>query len=476
MDSFEDSEDFEVEELAQNFKSAVDNGTPIFFENLDMQDIIGFLLENDDLHYAKKGVEYALQTYPQDPYNHLLHSKLLTLQNKFDDAERILQYVEDNFAPIPELYIEKVLLAHIRNKEINSIELLQKSLEIAEDIPETHLLLVHEHLLQRQLQEAVTHAIRAIQLDKYAAEDLKSVLIDFPNLQQADCQLLVSFFKSLTEELPLCSSLWSALGLAYINANDFLQATEAFHFQLSIDDEDVLAYVNLAESYYGQKEYTQALEYFKIANQKCNILQFNIQIGKCHYHLHEYEKALESFLMARDEDPIYAAYVTSDIIRVFKAQGKFDEARAYLKNHLQKNPQDLIAMEELIGLLNPEKDAEAIKELCYTAINNMDSDLYQFFDFFVSYCYFNDCPDLGIELCENYYDDPSLAESINYHLALLYIKKGQLEKCLDFLNQAVIINHERLFQDFLEFDNDLRNIPEIALIEERFGGKYTFEQ
>lgn len=468
MEPFEENDIQEIEELAQKFKEAVDNGQPAYFDNTDIQDVIGFFLDTSDMFYCEKALTYALQNFPKDPYIRLLRSKYYSFQSKFVEAERELDYVEQNFEPIPELYIEKVILAHICNKDINAIELLQKSLSLDKDIPETHLLLTHEYLMQNNKDQAVKHAIRAIQLDSYAAEDIKNLFVDFADTGEPQRRLLVDFFKVMTEEMPLSGSLWSGLGLAYVGIGDFANAIDAFQLQLSVDNNDVFAYVNIAESYYGMEDYEHAIEYFELANKSSDVLQFNVQLGRCYFKLKDYDKAMRYFMTARDEDPVYATYVTPDIVKVFKIQGRFDEARAFLRDHLQKVPQDFIAIEELIDVLNPDHDDEEIKELCYTAINLMDNNLYPFFDFIVQYCCYNNYPDLGIELCENYLDDPSLAQSIHYFLAMLLIRKGQIEQGCEHLELALLTDNQRLNVDFLDVNPDLKNIPEVAHLIARY--------
>ena len=449
MDQFDDMDNLEMEELAQRFKSAVDHGQTFYFENTDIQDVIGYFLETGDLKYCEKAITYAMQTYPQDPYIRLLRSKYFSLQQKFVDAERELDYVEGHFAPIPELYIEKVILAHLCNRDVNAIELLKKSLALNEDIPETHLLLMHEYLLRDNRKKAVDHAIRAIQLDQYAADDIKNIFVDFAELQDPK------------EELPLFGSLWSGLGLAYIGTGDYASAIDAFQLQLSVNPDESLAYVNIAESYFGMRDYERAIEYFNLANEHCQMLQFSIQIGRCYFQLRDYDKAMRYFLQAKNEDPIYATYVLPDIVNVFKVQGRLDEARAYVREHLRRVPDDFIAMEELIGLLDPVRDAEEMKELCYTAITAMDYEIVHFFDFIIPFCYFNDCPDLGIELCQNYFEDPSLKGCVLYYLSLMFIKKDDWERACQYLEDAILQDAEKIGVCFLDIDSKLRTFPEV---------------
>lgn len=476
MDQFDDMDSLEMEELAQRFKSAVDHGQAFYFENTDIQDVIGYFLETGNLNYCEKAITYAMQTYPKDPYIRLLRSKYFSLQQKFVDAERELDYVEGHFAPIPELYIEKVILAHLCNRDVNAIELLKKSLALNEDIPETHLLLMHEYLLRDNRKKAVHHAIRAIQLDQYAADDIKNIFVDFAESQDPKDQLLVAFFKDLTEELPLFGSLWSGLGLAYIGIGDYASAIDAFQLQLSVDPDEMLAYVNIAESYFGMREYERAIEYFNLANEHYEMLQFNIQIGRCYFQLKEYDTALQYFLQAKKEDTIYATYVLPDIVNVFKVQGRLDEARAYVREHIRRVPDDFIAMEELIGLLDPVRDIEEMKELCYTAITVMDYEIVHFFDFIIPFCYFNDCPDLGIELCQNYFEDPSLKGCVLYYLSLMYIKKDDLDSGCQYLADAILQDAEKIGACFIDIDPKLRTLPEVErLIRDSFPAQNSNE-
>ncbi len=466
MEPFEDSEDQDVEELAQKFRDAADAGTAVYYDSLDIQDVIAFFIDTGELHYAEKALNYATRTFPKDPYIRLLRSKFYTSQSKFTEAERELDYVESHFAPFPELYIEKVILARINNKQINAIELLKKSLSLDGDIPEIHLLLAHEYIRSDEIDQAVSSALRAIQLDPYAADDLKNLFLSF---QTEEDRRLVDFFKVLTEEMPLNPSLWNGLGLAYLCAGDYPNANDAFQFQLSIDDNDPMAYANIAEAYFAMSDYPRAIEYFTKAADNCEVMQFNYPLGTCYYELKDFDKALRFFLKAYEEDPVYAWYVSHDIVRVLNVQGRYDEARKFLRGHLQKSPQDVVATEDLIDLLDPGCDTDEILELCYTVLHDAaDSECCDFFYFIVSYCYYNHCTDIGLKLLENFRDAPYLQQSICYQLALLLFRSGQVERGCEQLELALQTDSQRLKDDFLDIDPSLRDLPEVARLVERY--------
>lgn len=468
MNPYDDNEDNDIEELAEDFKRAADSGAPVFFDSDDYQDIIGLFLESGEMEYAKKAIQRAIGEFPEEPYFHLQHAKYYALMMNYNDAQRELNFLETNYTPIPEFYIEKVLISHAFNKKINGIELLNKALDLNENIPEAHLLLAHEYLSEDNIEKAVEHSVRAIQLDELAAEDLKIVTIDFQGFFTPNSSPLVEFYMRMTEELPMCGSLWSGLGLVYMNRHDFDRAIEAFQFQLSLDEDDSIAYVNLAEAQLAAEDYQNALHNFLIAQEKSELLQFNVQLGRCYYYMQDYDNAMRYFLQTKQNDPLYS-FVISDIVRVFKAQGKFDDARAYLREQLRKDPQNVEAVEELIDLLNPQKQIEEIKDLCFAALNLENYPKYSFLNYFVFYCCHTDGADLGIEICSEYEYDPDLCSNVQYFLAALYLKKGQVQKGCEYLEIALQADPHLRYVDFLEMDSDFQNIPEVSNLLALYG-------
>ncbi len=461
MSSYDDREDDEIEELAEQFKQAADCDLPIYFDADDYEDVAAYLLDTGELAYARKALQQAIEQFPEESYFHLQYAKYFALTMNYPEAKKRFDYIEDHFELIPEFYIEKVLVSHAFNQPIDAVAMLQKALDIDERVPEAHLLLVHEYLADQDVEKAVQHAVRAIQLDELAAEDLKIVTIDFHSLFGQQNGILTLFYERMTKEMPLCGSLWSGLGLSYMNRGDYENALEAFQFQLSLDEEDSVAYVNLAEAYFGSEDYLRAIEYFNIAKEKCEVLQFNIQIGRCYFHLQDYEAAMRYFLQAQENDPLYS-YVTTDITHVFRAQGKFDEARAYLRLQLQNDPQNINAIEELIDLLNPQKDENEIRTLCRTALQIENISKYSFLHFFVFYCCHTEGDDLGIEICSDYLHDPDVCTDVHYFMAALHIVKGQIQQGCEYLELALQADPQLCTSDFEPMDEGMRNIPEVA--------------
>lgn len=459
MNPYDDSEDQEIEELAEDFHRSVINGQQKFFDSLDLQDIISYYLEHD-LKISKIAIDQGMSTFPQEPYFHLLNAKYYALRFDFNTAENILDNVSKNFEPFPELYLEQVLLAHACNKKINAEELLIKSLDLDDTIPETHLLLSIEYVNNHRIPEAVEHALRAIKLDGTIAEDLKTLVLDFSLTKEDKYENLIEFFTAMTDELPLSSNMWCGLGLANLNAEKFEQAIEAFQFQTSIDEKDPFAYVNLGEAYFALNDYESAAENFKTANEKCDQFQFNVQIGRCLVKMGRHDEALQYFINANELDPFFLMKYT-EIVKTFKDLGKIDEARTFLRLHVSECPNEDKALEELLGLLDPEKDMDEMLEIC-DKLRDSYEEVIDFLDFITRFCYINDYPDFGLYFINQYFDDDFVTESIGYFAAALYLKKGLIAEGVQHLENALLISKDRFFYDFMSIDPALSEIPEVA--------------
>lgn len=467
MNPYDENEDQEIEELASRFRQAVEHGESVYFDSTDLQDIISVFLENGELELCKTALKQAITNFPQEPYFHLLYAKYYALQFRFTDAERELDFVEQNFDPIPELYLEKVLLARASNKHIDTENLLLKSLKMDEAIPETHLLLTIEYVHQKRIADAVQHAKRAIQLDSTIAEDLKVLILDFTFASSKEDNPVINFFKTMTEEMPLCSQMWGGLGLAYTNINQFEKAIDAFQFQTSVDSDDPFAYVNLGEAYFASADYASAAENFLTANEKCDHFSFNIQIGRCYTMLKLYNDALQYFIKSNDNDPFYQMKYT-EIVKVFRILDQLDDARTYLRMHIQDCPNDFNALEELLNLLDAEKDHDEMNVLFHKIEAICNSEL-EFLDFVTTFCYNNDCPDLGLSFCKQHLDSESVTDSIGYFMAALYLKKGLIQQGCDHLENALLICKNRFIPNFIRIDYKLSEIPQVAKLLDRYG-------
>lgn len=462
MDEFDDREETQLDKLVERFMTAVDKDQPIYLDMDDLEDVIRSLLNQEQLPYAQKAIRQAVTQYPNDPYFRIYLAHYYHLKQEFDSEERELDYIESHFEPIPDTYYQRVLSALINGKSIDVISLLEKAISIDDVLPEARLLLAYEFVVRKELQKALPHAIRAYQLDPDSFFHLYPLIDEelFPG-HHAQIEDMVSFFRLLLEEMPMEVTLWSGLGVACMRAEQFENATEAFEFQASLSPDDVFAYVNLAEAQYAMGKYKEAITNFQTANKLSDLFTFHAQIGRCYIKLYDYDNALKHLAKADPTDPTYP-FVLHDIVGIFKSQGQFDKAREYLRNNLQRDPGDIESILSLIDLLNPEKDEQEIRNLCFMALHKEDPPILYVLFFLAGYAIRTEMYDPIIDICSDYLGNPDFRPSVHYFIAAIYIRKGMVTEGCRYLEYALQCDPTRLQLDFLEIDDDLDKIPEVA--------------
>lgn len=463
MDEFNDREDFEWSELADQFKEAVDKGDPLFLDSYELEEVTHYLLATSEYSYAHQAIVFAKEKYPWDSVFPFLEVDCYALQNDFKRAEKLLNHIETQFGCSSQLCLKRAILSQVMDNNPDVKDLLQQAVNLDGENAEAHLRLSLELVANHNIEEAVHHTLEAIRINPDNASFLRFAPFDPNSPYSFHSEDLITFFQRLSEELPMSWEIWDGLGFAYMCSEEFDKAAEAFEFQISLDINEPVAYANLAEAQYAGKQYKEAIQNYRAAASRFKSLSFDVQIGRCYLRMHDYDQALKHFTSVHEDDPLYHV-VFHEIADVFKEQGKFDEARAYLRNHLQKDPINVDAILALLDILHPDTDEAEIRDLCFIALHrDKDPDLYVLFDI-VDCLYHADAPDLGIELCQEFFDNENLKNIVHYLLAALYIRKGMVDEGCRYLEFALQENPNSYQLNFLSIDADLAKIPEVSEI------------
>ena len=143
------------------------------------------------------------------------------------------------------------------------------------------------------------------------------------------------------------------------------------------------------------------------------------------------------------------------------------ENNPVMENQMEKDPHSTHLKMLLINLLSPVRDAQQIEDLCK---NGLDSQILdneykkQFLYAFVFYCYFNDASELGIEICNLFYDNQVVDEVCFFYIASLYARKMMIEKACFHLERALQLHPADVDMEFLSIDATLGDIPEIKAL------------
>ncbi len=197
--------------------------------------------------------------------------------------------------------------------------------------------------------------------------------------------------------------VWSALGLAYANRGNFTQAKKCFEKALEIDPFDIRSRIGLGKSYCDQGYFSDCVnEYEKIPDGRNlkDLLKNNLRLS---YDLLEQQYQVS---LKKNPDNARAHYGLGVI---FSRRGKVDEAMVEFKNSLRTEPNFKNALFNLASIYDARQDwPEAL--LFYQR---------------------------SLETPEK---DPMMDSHANYHLGLIYERRGDTVKAEQFFQSALKIN------------------------------------
>jgi len=461
----------EIEELAKHFIQHTDTGLPMYMDSEEFQDVIAYFLDsfdNDYKRYARQALDAALALYPTNPFLRVLNANYFAREADFTSAEAELDYVEYELNVIPELYVAKARLSQWKGLTIDVKPLLTKALAMDSEYVDAHLFLAMELVCESNVADAVSHTLMACEIDEDGSVDEMALsgILDVEHHQQ-----YLLFFEKMTDQMPMKAGWWEALGKVHLYLGHFEMAAEALRFLVALEEDNSDAYSSLADALFGLKQFDEALENYVTAQQKLGPeADLYDKIGNCYLAMHDYESALASFSLHDFGDSVNANKSFSgddlmiDIVDALVTAGRFDEARAFLKSQMAKFPDSIRLIIAYFNLLSPLKAEDTIRDYC----NNVEEsktmnaiDRQCFLAAFAYFCYRNSVADLGIEVCESFYQKELVAENVFYFMAALYARKMMIDRACYYLERALQLYPIGVDVDFLSIDPSLGDIPEI---------------
>ncbi|MCR5444337.1 MAG: tetratricopeptide repeat protein [Bacteroidales bacterium] len=306
-------QDFDEEErqLVLDFENTVLKGGMQFFDVDELEVIIDYYFEVNDLKPLQRAVEYAEQLYPDSTIVRLRRAHLMIANQDFEPALRIIQQLrrqEPNNTDVA--YSLGVAYGAMGEHE----KAIQHYLEAANDgwlLGRVYANIAEEYYQMLDYTEALRYYKLSLDTDSYDTSTLYNYLDTALQAQQIDDA--IGYLKSFVGEHPYCSEAWQCLGTAYRDLGLFEQAEDAYEYAIAIDKKNAGAYSDLAVA-----------------------LEMNDQPAK----------AVSTLLRAQD-------YVTSrsnlfrQVAYIYLRSGNNETALLYLRKSVEEDPEDAASMATL---------------------------------------------------------------------------------------------------------------------------------
>ena len=454
-DGFQEDEFTEEEiSLANGFCDACDRGLVREYDEEQYDVIISHLMFSQRGDYLKKAIERARKEYPEDPEFVIWQARYYIWNNQLDEAQLFMQKTLRRFPPSAVLYEEMAFMAYTFRLNLNVRELVSKAIAI-EPSSNAYFILTNLYLDKHNVDKAFDCFMESYRYDNGVIYNL-DLLIQTHNMQRSDrFDTELAFADRLCREFPLIKQIWMVTGTLYAINGQHQEALQCYEFANSIEPETLLYYA-IAQENCHLGNYQKTLDYCRLAAQMSDENSANVLMGRALRKMHRYEDSLIHLLKA-DEKDIDFPFAFSELVETLSAMGRMDEIPDFIDRFYQAENLTLEKLEWVLDCLSLDRpDGIEFRQLCLSASDQFDTDT-GYCAWLTEFCYLVHTPKVALDILETHYTDSpdtELFEHLGYFLALLYLSDGNPAAAIHHLQNALIINENEVFEDFLEIDTE----------------------
>ena len=288
------------------FESMLKSNDILFFDSSEFENIIHHYLENGKISLAKKAIKLGLEQHPTSINLRLFKVEILVLENKFEDADDLLDELYLLEPNNEEIYIQKANVLSKQDLHEKAINALLVALDLS-DTPEgesdLYGLIGMEYLFLDQFENAIVYFKKCVDVDITDYSALHNIIYCYDFLDKN--REAIDFLNTYLDLNPYCEVAWHQLGRQYFALKEYNKASTAFDFAIISDDTFVGAYLEKGKVLEKQKKYEEAIENYKITLALEDPTSFALlRMGYCYEKLGEDDLAVQFFDRTVEEDPL----------------------------------------------------------------------------------------------------------------------------------------------------------------------------
>ncbi|AKA33969.1 MAG: hypothetical protein CMH48_11690 [Muricauda sp.] len=285
------------------FESMLKTDDVYFFDAEDFEEIIHHYLNNGKVALGKKAIQFGLQQHPNCIELKLLHVEVLVFEDKFEEANRLLDELQNIDGQNEEIYIQRANIQSKLDNHKEAVRLLQEALELANDSFDIHSLLGMEYLFMDDYEMAKQSFMRCLEYDDRDYSSLYNVVYCFEFMEDFDGA--INYLNDYLERNPYCEVAWHQLGKMYFSKQMYNEALASFDFAIISDDSFLGAYFEKAKVLEKLGRYAEAIDCYETTIEIDDPTSHAfLRIGKCHEKLGNDDLAKYYYYNTVHEDPL----------------------------------------------------------------------------------------------------------------------------------------------------------------------------
>lgn len=288
------------------FESMLKTNNILFFDSNEFENIIHHYLENGKIALAKRAIKLGLEQHPTSINLRLFQVEILVIENKFSEADEILDMLHGIEPNNEEIYIQKANVLSKQDEHEKAINTLLIAIDISstpEDDSDLYALVGMEYLFLDQFENAVIYFKKCLESDTSDYSALHNIVYCYDFLDQN--QEAISYLNNFLDSNPYCEVAWHQLGRQYFTIKDYAKANAAFDFAIISDDTFVGAYIEKGKVLEKLKQYEEAIENYKVTLALDEPTSFALlRIGHCYEKLGQDDLAVQFFNKTIEDDAL----------------------------------------------------------------------------------------------------------------------------------------------------------------------------
>lgn len=325
------------------FESMLKTNNVLFFDSAEFENIIHHYLETGKIALAKKAVKLGLEQHPTSINLRLFQTELYVLEQKFEEADQLLDQLHTLEPANEEIYIQKANVLSKQDMHEKAVNILLIALDKtgdSEGLADLYALIGMEYLFLDQFDNAKAYFKKCLDIDIEDYSALYNIVYCYDFLEENE--KAIDFLNTYLDKNPYCEVAWHQLGRQYFTTKDYDKALTAFDFAIISDDRFVGAYLEKGKVLEKKKQYLEAIENYKITLALEEPTSFALlRIGHCHEKLGNNDLAVQYFYKTVHEDPLLDKGWIA-ITKFYNKQQNYQKALFYINKAINIDAENVL--------------------------------------------------------------------------------------------------------------------------------------
>lgn len=344
--------------MVNRFEKMLKHKKAVYFDVAEFGQIIETYLDDNNLNKAAKAIQIGLIQHPGS--DELLFSKarLLFLNNKSDDALKILDYLEHNDPDLPDLFVLRGTIMLNKLLVDNAIDSFNHAMKICPPEEQYDLLWdIGEIYMEFELFDEASACFKsALKFNGNDPDLIFNMALSCEygfNFKSAEY-----YYNLYLDKQPYDFYAWFLLSNCFTKQGEYLKAIEAIDFSMAVNDQYEINYFQRAYNLYRLSSYNEAIEWFKkFLDFRFNSFISYYILAQCYQNTGDSKNAIKFFRKTIQTDirmGIYTAEPYLSLGQIYEATGKKGLARRFYYQAFKIDPSNPYVLKAMAFFLAGE--------------------------------------------------------------------------------------------------------------------------